>query len=107
MSGPLLQRGGDWLLALRVTPKASSNQIAGFHAASDGSVSLAVKVTAVADKGKANMAVIDLLAREFGVPRSSFEIVRGETDRNKMLRFAGDAPALAARLASLVKSGTN
>ena len=104
MSGPLFQRGGEWLLAVRATPKAFTNAITGFHADADGAMSLAIKVTAVADKGKANKAVIDVLARELAVPRSSFEIIRGETDRNKLLRFAGDAQALAVKLAALVKS---
>lgn len=107
MTGPLSRRGGEWLLAIRVTPKASASQITGLHAAADGSVSLAVKVTAVADKGRANKAVIDLLAKELGVPRSAFVIVRGETDRNKLLRLTGDAQALAARLAALVRSDDN
>jgi hypothetical protein len=104
VTGPLLKRGGDWLIAIRVTPKASVNDITGFHSAADGTMSLAVKVTAVADKGKANKAVIDLLAKQLGFPRSSFEILRGETERNKLLRFAGDAERLAAKITALVKS---
>lgn len=104
MSSPLFQRGGEWLLAVRATPKSSTNAITGLQASSDGTMSLCVKVTAVADKGRANKAVIDVLAKTLAVPRSSFEIVRGGTDRNKLLRFSGDAEALAVKLAALVKS---
>lgn len=98
MSGPLSRQGGRWLLALRVTPKASSTEVTGLHRAADGQVSLAVKVTAVADKGKANKAVIDLLAGELGFARSAFDLVRGETARNKVVIFSGDGALLAERL---------
>ena len=65
MSGPLR---GD-LLSARVTPKASRNEIAGLHAAADGVVSLSVRVTAAPDKGRANRAVIALLAKNAHVPK--------------------------------------
>ncbi len=90
MTGPVSSRGGETLLTVRVTPKASANQITGLYTAPDGAVSLAVKVTAAPDKGKANKAVIDLLAKQLGYPRTAFEIVRGETERHKLLRFSGD-----------------
>ena len=50
MSGPLNRN----LLAVRVTPKASRNEVTGLYTAADGTVSLSVNVTAAPDKGKAN-----------------------------------------------------
>jgi uncharacterized protein YggU (UPF0235/DUF167 family) len=46
-------------------------------------------VTAAPEKGKANAAVVALLSETLGVPKSSIEIVRGDTSRNKTLRIRG------------------
>ena len=42
-----------------------------------------VAVSAPAEDGKANAAVVDALARHFDVPKSSVQIVRGLASRNK------------------------
>ena len=69
---------------MKVQPKASANKILGEH---DGA--LKISVTASLEKGKANAAVLALLSKELGVPKSSIEIVRGETSRLKTLRIHG------------------
>ena len=101
MSGPL--RGS--FLAVRVTPKASRNEVTGLYTAAEGSVSLAVKVTAAADKGKANAAVTSLLAQKLGVVKSMLTLVKGETDRNKSFQFTGPLEPLEALIASLTSTG--
>ena len=101
MRGPL--KGG--LLAVRVTPKASRNEVTGLYTAADGMVSLSVKVTAAPDKGKANKAVIDLLAKKSGVAKSTLSLVKGETDRNKTFQFTGPLHSLEALIASLTNTG--
>ena len=101
MSGPL--RGS--FLAVRVTPKASRNEVTGLYTAAEGSVSLAVKVTAAADKGKANAAVTSLLAQKLGVAKSMLTLVKGETDRNKSFQFTGPLEPLEALIASLTSTG--
>jgi uncharacterized protein (TIGR00251 family) len=98
-----LGRGG-WLLAVRVTPKSSRNEVTGFHTAADGAVSLAVKVTAPPDKGKANKAVIAVIAKAATLPKSSLKLVAGETERNKTLLVTGIAAALEAWIASLARA---
>lgn len=70
-----------------VTPKASANRIK-VETLADGSVLVRVYVTLVPEAGKANQAVLKLLAKEMGVPKSSLSIVRGETDRNKLIKLA-------------------
>ena len=70
----------DGMLAVRVTPKASVERIE----VENGQVRL--WVTAPPDKGKANKAVIALVAKALGVPKSAVELVRGETAREKRLR---------------------
>ena len=48
---------------------------------------LTVFVQKRAVDGEANTAVIELLAKHFGVPKSTIEIVRGHTSRVKVLRI--------------------
>jgi uncharacterized protein len=90
-------------LALRVTPKARRNRIEGVLEEADGATALRIAVTAPPDGGKANAAVIALLAKAWRVPKSSLEIVRGAADRRKVVRIAGDGAALAARIAAWLK----
>ncbi len=68
-------------IAVRVTPKASRNRIV-----LDGD-DLRVYVTTVPESGKATKDVIKLLARALGVPKSSLELARGATSRNKVFRL--------------------
>ncbi|MGB9141644.1 MAG: DUF167 domain-containing protein [Aestuariivirga sp.] len=101
MSGPLNGR----LLAVRVTPKASRNEITGLYRAADGAVSLRVKVTAAPDKGQANAAVIKTLARAMRISKSGFNLVKGQTDRNKTFEITGPTHPIEAFIASLQATG--
>ena len=62
---------------------------------------LRVRVSAVPDKGKANAAVVALLAKGLGVPKSAVSVVSGETSRMKTLAVAGDGAALERKLSAL------
>ena len=73
----------EGILRVRVTPKASADRLT----MEDGRVR--IWVTAPPDKGKANKAVIALVAKALGVPKSAVELVRGETARDKQLRIRG------------------
>ncbi len=68
-------------IALRVTPNAKANAI------SIEGGQLKIRVTVVPEDGKANKAVIALLAKALGVSKSSITIVRGETARDKLVRI--------------------
>ena len=46
-----------------------------------------VSVNAPAEKGKANEAVVALLAGYFSVPRSRIKIVRGNSSRRKLIEI--------------------
>ncbi|MBN1374163.1 DUF167 domain-containing protein [Candidatus Dojkabacteria bacterium] len=65
-------------LSIKVVPKSSCNKVI---PQPDGS--LKVKVTAPPDKGEANKAVLDLLAKYFNIAKSQIAISRGETSRKK------------------------
>jgi uncharacterized protein (TIGR00251 family) len=88
------------LLSARVTPKSSRDEISGLREASDGQVSLAVKVRAQPEQGKANKAVIQLLASSLGLAKSRLTVAAGAADRNKTMLIAGDAAQLSLLLAS-------
>ena len=70
-------------LALKVTARARTEGIEGRNAAGE----LVVKVRAVAEDGKANQAVIALLAKAFGLPKSRLEIISGGTNRHKVVAY--------------------
>jgi uncharacterized protein len=89
-------------LAVRLTPKASANAIKGPGADAAGNRFLKATVTAVPEKGKANKALIELLAREWDIPKSAITIVRGETDRQKMLMLRDISEQTAAFIRSLL-----
>ncbi len=66
-------------LNLRVTPKAAQNRIVVEEDL------LRVYVTQAPDGGKANRAVLKLLSQAIGIPPSCLTLIRGETDRNKVV----------------------
>ncbi|MDB5528020.1 MAG: hypothetical protein JWR51_1123 [Devosia sp.] len=88
-------------LFVRVTPNAGRDAIEGVEVRDDGSAVLRLRVKAVPDKGRANAAVIALLAGALGVPKSAITLVSGETARQKTLTIRGDAGALAVAIESL------
>ncbi len=71
------------IITVRVTPRASRNKVI---ADPDGRADLRVMVTTVPEGGKANAAVIKLLSRALGVPKSRIELVRGGSGRDKQFR---------------------
>ncbi len=86
--------GGGLIITARVSPKASRDAVVGVMPTPDGQA-LKISVTAPPDKGKANAAVAALLAKAFGVAKSSVTLMAGETDRRKVLRVAGDPVQLS------------
>ncbi|MCW5723122.1 MAG: DUF167 domain-containing protein [Devosia sp.] len=90
------------LIFLRVTPNAGRNAVDGVEIRADETAVLRIRVAAVPDKGKANAAVIALLAKALGVPKSSLSLISGDTARQKTVLVKGDGAALAMQLAALV-----
>jgi len=70
-------------LDILVQPRASRAKIGPMH---DGRLKIAV--TAPPVDGEANAAVIELFAKQLGIPRSSIEIVAGASSRRKTLKLA-------------------
>lgn len=83
---------------VRLTPRARAARIDGLRANAAGHLRLAVAVTAAPEAGRANAALVALLAREWRLPKSTMQVVTGVTDREKTVAIAGDGPALLACL---------
>ena len=88
-------------LAVRLTPNGGRDCVDGLETGADGGLLLKARVTAVPEDGKANKALVRLLADVLRVPKSSITIVTGQTARNKSLRIEGDPEALITKLRSL------
>lgn len=93
---------GGTRLAVRLTPKASRNGITGVVAEADGTAVLKVSVTAVPEAGKANAALVALLAKTWKLPKSAIAITAGSTDRRKTLMIDAAIDDLRRRLASII-----
>lgn len=83
---------------MRLTPKAARDRVAGLADEADGGVVLKVAVTAVPENGKANTALIKLLAKEWKLAKTTITVVAGATDRRKTLLVAGDPDRLTTLL---------
>ena len=94
---PFALAGDGLRVALRVASRASRNGVTGIAETQDGR-RLKVSVTAVPEAGKANAAVIKLLAKAWRVPKSRMEMVAGRTERNKLLLIRGGDRALMNRI---------
>ena len=71
-------------LEIRVRSRAGRNTI---EIGDGGRVT--VRVTAAPERGRANKAVIELLAKKLGVSKTSVTLVRGLTSRDKVVRIYG------------------
>jgi len=85
-------------IAVRLTPKSSENAIRGVARDADGSVHLKAAVTAAPEGGKANVALLKLLAKTWKLPKTSLSIASGPTSRRKVVLISGEPDALLARL---------
>lgn len=74
------------ILSVRAQPGAKRNAIAGVH---DGA--LRVSVTAAPDKGKANEAIIAVLADAFQLSKSAVQLQSGTTSRQKKFLLYGQS----------------
>lgn len=72
-------------LPVRLTPGASADRIDGWDVDADGRPVLKVRVRARPLEGEANAALLKLLAKTLGVPKSAVAIDRGGQSRTKLL----------------------
>jgi uncharacterized protein YggU (UPF0235/DUF167 family) len=83
---------------VRVTPRARAARIGGQREDGEGAMRLEVAVTEAPDAGRANAAVLALLAHEWRLPKSALAVVYGAAGRRKTISIAGDPSTLMAKL---------
>jgi uncharacterized protein (TIGR00251 family) len=76
--------GDELVLSLRVQSRASSNEVLQVR-----NGRLLIRTTAAPAGGKANKAVIRLLAAFLDIAPSRIRLVQGHTQRNKAVRISG------------------
>jgi uncharacterized protein (TIGR00251 family) len=91
------------ILSIRAQPGAKRAGICGEH-----NGRLKVAVTQIAEKGKANAALIEVLAEDLGLRRAQLQLVSGETGREKRVLVQGiERSILTERIAAaLAKSSS-
>jgi uncharacterized protein (TIGR00251 family) len=96
----IFERPEGCVLHVRAQPRARKEGIKGEHGGA-----LKVAVTAPADCGRANQALIQVLAEALGLKRSQIELLSGQTSREKrvLIREATKAD-LAPRIENLIKA---
>jgi uncharacterized protein YggU (UPF0235/DUF167 family) len=85
-------------LSLRVTPNGGRDALDGCVRDAKGAMLIKARVGAPPERGKANAALVALLASEFGVHKSAVTILRGAAARIKQVQICGEGAKLAACL---------
>lgn len=97
----LEERADGIVLPVRAQPGSRKDEIKGAQAGA-----LKVAVTQVAEKGKANKAIIDLLCDALGLRKSQIDLISGETaSQKKFLIRDIEGAELTARLQHLIRKG--
>jgi uncharacterized protein YggU (UPF0235/DUF167 family) len=95
------------ILAIRLTPRAKRERIGGLFADADGRRWFQASVAAPPDKGKANAALIALLAKSLKHPASSILLETGDASRLKRLRLLDCTPATEQALKQFLSEERN
>ena len=101
-ASPFTARADGVAVRLKVLPRARRDAVDGIVEGRDGPA-LRVWVTAAPDGGKANAAVIALLARAWRVPKSAIALVQGATSRQKLIHVTADPQQFMSKLDQWLK----
>lgn len=103
-----MQTGKPWavsadglVVTVRLTPKGGRDSIDGIARLSDGTAVLRVRVAAAPTEGRANDALVRLLARQLRVATRDVMVAGGATSRVKRILIKADMDAAAAALERL------
>ncbi len=74
-----------WLLCIKLTPNASFCGFRGVFINADDEEYLKAYINVAPEKGKANKALIVMLAKRLKTPKQAFSIISGETEHYKKI----------------------
>jgi uncharacterized protein (TIGR00251 family) len=98
-ASPLTRAAGDGVVvAIRVAPRACRSAVEGVTVDGQGKRWLRVSVTEAPADGRANAALIRLLAKRWKLPKSALTIRAGTASRTKTLHVAGNTQAILNRI---------
>lgn len=102
-SSPFAAVAGGVRVRVRLTPKGGADRIDGVGHDAAGREYLRARVAAPPEAGKANAALLRLIARAAGVAPSRVSVAQGAKDRTKTVLVEGDPDVLLSRLATIVE----
>jgi uncharacterized protein (TIGR00251 family) len=102
LASAVVAEDGGVVLWLRLTPKGGRDALEGVEALADGRKVVKARVRAAPEDGRANRALVELVAKVLNVSRSSVSIASGHTSRIKKLSIAGDPARLIDALAKML-----
>ncbi len=106
MTKPVSPHAKGVRLAVRLAPGASKNRFGQIEKSADGRAHLKAWVTTVPEDGKANKALIKMLAKALRVPAGKISVASGPTNRNKQILIEGDSRDLARQIDQWIKELT-
>ena len=104
MSWATLERGRV-RVSLRVRPGARRQGVKGVESDATGARRLSVQVNAPPVDGKANAAVLKLLAKRWGVAASRLSLVSGTSGRSKVVEIADGDGELLDKIVGIEDTG--
>ena len=91
--------GGGVAVAIRLSPRTRADRLIGLATADGDRRVLKATVTAPAEGGRANAALLELLTRSWRLRQSDLSILHGAMSRNKVVRIVGDPQKLMPQIA--------
>ena len=85
-----------------MTPRGRADRLDGIALDANGEAVLKVSVTAPPAEGRANEALLQLLARAWRLPRRDLSLIAGGKNRNKLVHVAGDPATLRDRIGAVL-----
>lgn len=74
-------------LYIKLTPNAKADKIGGIFIDENNQEYLKVSTTVIPEDNKANKQLIKLIAKEYGVPKTSITLIKGHKSRLKLLEI--------------------
>ena len=100
----LVAGGSGVTLRIRLRPGASRDAVLGRGTLAEGEAAVLAAVSAPPEDGKANAALIRLLAKAWRLPKTSITIAGGVTSRTKLLHISGPTETLMEQLGAWLDS---
>jgi uncharacterized protein (TIGR00251 family) len=100
--GPLTPMPDGVRVAIRLTPRARTDRLVAVAATAGGGRVVKASVTAPPEDGRANEALLQLLAKAWQLPRRDLAIVGGAASRQKTVHISGDPQLLVERLGAVI-----